>query len=63
MHKVGVIDDIDGWHTLRLLRNIGTHEYDTDPLRQAEYFVALAKAIPTLERIADQLTAYLGSAR
>lgn len=63
MHKVGVIDDIDGWQTLRLLRNIGTHEYDTDPLRQAEYFVALAKAIPTLERIADQLTAYLGSAR
>ena len=59
LYKVGVVDDIEGWQTLRLLRNIGAHEYDTDSQRQAEYFVALVEAIPTLESVADRLIAYV----
>ena len=58
MSKQGIVDDISGWQNLRLLRNIGAHEYDTDPVRQAEYLTTLAEALPTLESIADRLCEY-----
>ncbi len=58
MSKAGVVEDMETWRDLRLLRNIGAHEYDLDPARQAEYFSALAEAQPTLEIIADRLIAY-----
>ncbi len=41
MSKSGVVQDMKTWRDLRLLRNIGAHEYDLDPTRQAEYFSAL----------------------
>ncbi len=58
MSKLGVVDDVDAWQNLRLLRNIGAHEYNTSPVHQAEYFSTLAAAVPMLEKIADRLVTF-----
>ena len=58
MAKIGIVDDITQWQNLRLLRNIGAHEYDIDPIAQAEYFTAIAEAIAPLEHMAASLIVY-----
>ena len=55
MSKCGVIEDIEAWKSLRMLRNIGAHEYDIDPIRQADYFASLMQELPDMEAIADRL--------
>ncbi len=55
MSKCGVIEDIEAWKSLRMLRNIGAHEYDIDPVRQADYFASLMQELPDMEAIADRL--------
>ncbi|MES9901634.1 MAG: hypothetical protein ABW168_02995 [Sedimenticola sp.] len=55
MSKCGVIEDVEAWKSLRMLRNIGAHEYDIDPIRQADYFASLMQELPGMEAIADSL--------
>ncbi len=58
MEKVGVIEARSQWQNLRLLRNIGAHEYDIDPVAQAQYFEAITQSIPMLKHMANRLMTY-----
>ncbi len=61
MTKRGIVEDEAGWKNLRMLRNLGAHEYDLDPHHQAEYFNTLLQELPALESIADRLVEYCRS--
>jgi len=61
MAKRGIVENEAKWKSLRMLRNLGAHEYDLDPLRQAEYFNTLLKELPVLEEIAERLIEYCRS--
>jgi hypothetical protein len=46
--KVGVIDSVDGWQRVRMIRNIASHDYETSYDEIAEHFNALHTSIPQL---------------
>jgi hypothetical protein len=46
--KVGVIDSVDGWQRVRMIRNIASHDYETSYDEIAEHFNALHTLIPQL---------------
>lgn len=50
MEKIGVIEDFHRWHGMRGLRNDAAHEYDCDPVAQANFYNKLFAAIPELFR-------------
>jgi len=46
--KVGVIDSVDGWQRIRMIRNIASHDYETSYDEIAEHFNTLHSSIPQL---------------
>jgi len=48
MEKIGILDSPSRWKEIRELRNGINHEYEDNPVRLAEFFVALVDALPTL---------------
>lgn len=54
--KQGVIDSIEGWQLLRLVRNQVAHEYETDYQAIADHFNALHELLPTLSAVAWRLS-------
>lgn len=51
--KLGLIDDVDSWMTIRALRNLSVHEYADEDL--AEYFRSLKKNVSKLLAIEKNL--------
>lgn len=46
--KVGVVDSMEAWQRLRMLRNMASHDYETSYDEIAEHFNALHSSIPQL---------------
>jgi hypothetical protein len=46
--KVGVVDSLEVWQRLRMLRNMASHDYETSYDEISEYFNALHASIPEL---------------
>jgi hypothetical protein len=46
--KVGVVDSIETWQRLRMLRNMASHDYETSYDEIADHFNALHSSIPQL---------------
>ncbi len=51
--KLGLINDIESWMTIRALRNISAHEYTEEDL--AKFFQGLKYYCPTLLKIKDAI--------
>lgn len=61
MEKLGILDSIDTWRAMRLLRNLGAHEYDIDDVGKTRFINALAADAPALLSIAEHATHYARS--
>jgi hypothetical protein len=46
--KVGVVDSMEAWQRLRMLRNMASHDYETSYDEIADHFNALHSSIPQL---------------
>jgi hypothetical protein len=53
--KVGVIESVDAWQRIRMIRNIASHDYETNYDEIAEHFNALHLSIPQLLRTGVRL--------
>lgn len=56
--KVGVLESVESWQTLRAVRNLAAHDYDTDYAAIAEHFNALHGLQPDLVRSAARFVRY-----
>ncbi|MEI6376007.1 MAG: hypothetical protein WCO97_02300 [bacterium] len=48
--KVGVVDSMESWQRIRMLRNMASHDYETSYDQIAEHFNALHGSVPRLIR-------------
>jgi len=53
--KVGVIESVDVWQRIRMIRNMASHDYETSYDEIAEHFNALHSSIPQLLRTGVRL--------
>ncbi len=51
MHKSGVVNDLDRWQGLRILRDNSAHDYETDGTKQAVHFNELSNELDELLNI------------
>ncbi|MBL8429631.1 MAG: hypothetical protein JNJ95_07055 [Dechloromonas sp.] len=58
MEKLGILDSVDFWRAMRLLRNLGAHEYDIDDVGKTGFINALAADAPALLTIAAHAGQY-----
>jgi hypothetical protein len=58
MEKLGILTSADGWRAMRVLRNLGAHEYDTDDTGKTRFVNALAADAPELIAIAERARGY-----
>jgi hypothetical protein len=56
--KVGVIDSIADWQTIRFVRNLAAHSYETDYAAIAEHFNTLHDMQPTLYQSSGRFLMY-----
>jgi len=61
MEKIGILDSVDTWRSMRLLRNLGAHEYDIDDVGKTRFINALAADAPALLTIAAHAKQYTRS--
>lgn len=64
--KVGVIESVEEWQRIRMIRNMASHDYETSYDEIAEHFNALHTSIPqplsTVVRLVDFCMQSLGIA-
>ena len=48
--KQGVIESVEGWQAMRVVRNIAAHEYEIDYARVADHFNTVHALVPELIR-------------
>jgi len=53
--KVGVIESVEGWQRIRMIRNMASHDYETNYQEIAEHFNALHSSLPQLLRAGIRL--------
>jgi hypothetical protein len=58
MEKLGILTSAEGWRAMRVLRNLGAHEYDTDDTGKTRFVNALAADAPELIAIAERARRY-----
>lgn len=58
LEKVGVLDSADDWRALRMLRNLGAHDYDVNDLGKSAFVNEVAMRSGKLVRIAGQVLVY-----
>ncbi len=58
MEKLGILTSAEGWRAMRVLRNLGAHEYDTDDTGKTRFVNALAADAPELIAIAERASRY-----
>jgi len=58
MEKLGCIDSVERWKTIRELRNAVNHEYEDNPEVLHEFFDRLVEAAPELLTWHDRLDAF-----
>jgi hypothetical protein len=56
--KVGVIDSVEGWQRIRMIRNMASHDYETSYGEIAEHFNAIHSSIPQLLRTGVRLVQF-----
>ena len=56
--KVGVLDSLETWQTMRALRNLSAHEYGTEYAKIAEHLNTLNDLIPPLYAISRAFASY-----
>lgn len=60
MEKIGVLASAEQWRAMRVLRNLGAHEYDPSDAGRVRFINALAADAPTLIAIAGRAVEYAG---
>lgn len=58
MEKIGILASADQWRTMRVLRNLGAHEYDPSDTGRARFINAVAADAPELMAIAARTADY-----
>lgn len=58
MEKLGVLDNAEHWRGMRVLRNLGAHEYDLSDAKRTRFINALAFDAPTLIAITARVREY-----
>jgi hypothetical protein len=58
MEKIGILADAERWRAMRVLRNLGAHEYDPNDGGRTRFINALAADAPELIAIAVQAVGY-----
>ncbi|MBK6744020.1 MAG: hypothetical protein IPG66_14010 [Hydrogenophilales bacterium] len=58
MEKIGILASAEQWRAMRVLRNLGAHEYDPNDAGRARFINALAADAPELCAIAARATRY-----
>jgi hypothetical protein len=56
--KVGVIDSVEGWQRIRMIRNMASHDYETSYAKISEHFNAIHSSIPQLLRTGVRLVEF-----
>lgn len=58
LEKLGVLDSADDWRALRVLRNLGAHDYDDDDLDKTAFINEVAAQSVKLDQIAGHALVY-----
>jgi hypothetical protein len=58
MEKPGILESVEQWRAMRLLRNLGAHEYDPSEAGRVRFINALAAVAPSLLGIAENARRY-----
>lgn len=58
MAKIGILENVDHWRAMRVLRNLGAHEYDPDDAGRTRFINALAADAPALIEVALRTVDY-----
>lgn len=58
MEKIGILANAEQWRAMRVLRNLGAHEYDPSDAGRARFINALAADAPELMGIAARTADY-----
>jgi hypothetical protein len=58
MEKLGILAHAEQWRAMRVLRNLGAHEYDPNDIGRTRFINALAADTPELIAIAARAVAY-----
>ncbi|MCP5190896.1 MAG: hypothetical protein H6988_10960 [Pseudomonadales bacterium] len=59
MEKIDILTSADQWRAMRVLRNLGAHEYDPSDAGRARFINALAADAPELMAIANRAVEYV----
>ena len=58
MEKLGILANAEDWRAMRVLRNLGAHEYDPNDAGRTRFINALAADAPELMAIATRAVGY-----
>jgi hypothetical protein len=58
MEKIGILASAEQWRAMRVLRNLGAHEYDPSDAGRTRFINALAADAPELTAIAGRAVDY-----
>lgn len=58
MEKIGILSNAEQWRAMRVLRNLGAHEYDPNDAGRVRFINALASDSPELTAIASRSIDY-----
>lgn len=61
MEKAGVLESVERWRAMRVLRNLGAHEYDPNDAGRTRFVNAIAADAPELLAIARHTVQYAKS--